>query len=218
MILGGKLMFRFSNNVFKVSYFISAMLPTYSLFLLIVLTSHIDKFGFQFENIYNFTMQKFLLLFSIVLLISGTICLFIIKQKLRKIIDSSKTKVEREVELTSVVNPGLREFLLGILVPTVSTFSLSDSPVTAIVSFLFFNVILFLFYGQSSDFFPNLGLFLFGYSLIEGILDGRKILVFVQSKEIKHVLNSKQKVVFMGTGSPTKEIVGVYLEKNDGDK
>ncbi|QOD85394.1 hypothetical protein IE337_04100 [Weissella viridescens] len=79
-------------------------------------------------------------------------------------IDPRKNKAQ----LSGEVNVGSREFLMGNLIPLISTFSIADSPYSSLCMFLVMQLTIYIFFKNSSDKLPNVSLSIVGFACYSG--------------------------------------------------
>lgn len=60
----------------------------------------------------------------------------------------------------------MREFLLSVLVPVLTTISIQGMPLTDFVSILILQILIYFYYANSNEYFPDLSLQLIKYSVI----------------------------------------------------
>lgn len=110
-------------------------------------------------------------------------------------------------------NSGSREFILGVLLPVVTTISVSDTPITGLVGVLLLQAILGYFYWNSNELFVNVPLMILGYSLVVGEQGEQSLLLFVQNGQLKSLLGKKVQFVFLGQSDGSNlGIVGGLVE------
>lgn len=114
-------------------------------------------------------------------------------------------------------NPGFREFILSVILPMMSTFSIDDYPLPTLVMVLAFQIFIFIFFLNSSDFFPNLSLFVFGYSVFivdqANSQDSNLKYVFGKTSNIDSIVNNHQQFQVVEIGEPKyNNNVGVINE------
>lgn len=197
-----------ASREFRSSYFISAQLPTYILAIIVLIIKHIEETGQLFPiDLFNFTSLKLTVLILILCILISICCLFGLNKRIKDVKEFRKSKSGgkngHKVELNGEYNEGMRDFLLSVLIPVVTTVSVFDSsPVTGIITCLILQVIMYIFFMNSSEYLPNLSLFLIKYSVIKG-KDSEK------DKEVILLVNKKNEVI--GTKN---EVQIIYFGKN----
>ena len=83
---------------------------------------------------------------------------------------------------------------------------------------IFLQFLIYLFYSNSSEYFPNLSLQLIKYSVINGRdnKEDRDIYLFVQSNQVSEIINRNEEFVYFGKRNKNSEI-GIIIkgEKNE---
>lgn len=157
--------------------------------------------NFKINSNYKLTFYAF-----IVLLLISVYSLF----KTKRIIEETK-KHSRALGTTNVLlkdqyNPGFREFILSVILPMMSTFSIDDYPLSTLLMVLFFQLFIYIFFLNSSDFFPNLSLFLFGYSVFivkkSDKTDSKLKYIFGKTSNIDSIINKDQQFKVIAIGEP----------------
>ena len=137
----------------------------------------------------------------------GIIISFVSLVKVKRIIknvqDYSNSLGKLRVKVTQRYNAGFREFILSFILPMISTFSITDYPCTTIIMIFLFQLAVFFFYMNSSDFFPNISLILFGFSVFQVISKDNSGIkyVFGKTKDIDKLIQSEQEVQVVKIGS-----------------
>lgn len=150
-------MFEGANWFYKISYFISSMLPAYILFSLRLL---IDlKFGTKV--IFGINIPWFLLA---VLAVGILFSVFIIKI-IKKANDSDENSRLIDVDHHSIIekNGDVVPFFAGVIFPLI--FFFENSVLASIFSFLGIQIIMFILVSKTSSIFPNIILLIFGYNV-----------------------------------------------------
>ena len=169
-------------------------------------------------NIYNTNKiiksatTSYWLVFVIFLVLSAlSFCCLL---KTRRIIDKtkqySKTFGTVKVYLKDEYNPGFREFILSVILPMISTFSIDDYPITTLIMICIFQLLIYIFFINSSDFFPNISLVILGYSVftVSSIISSKNTesnlkFVFGKNQDIDKVVRQKKyKFTVVEIGEP----------------
>lgn len=137
---------------------------------------------------------------------------------LKQTIDHSSIKQGSErnkpkADVSGQYNIGLREFLLSVLIPVITTMSIQDSPYTGLVSMILLQTMLYYFYKNSSEILPNLSMQLIGYSVVKAVdIDNcKEVELFVKTKRIDEVLLKRIEFIYLGS-EKNKSIIGITLE------
>lgn len=211
-------MFRSSRKGFQIYYFISSLLPIY-LFIIVFMFS--IKFKGRKDQIANFykinTNYKLVFYAFIFLFFVSVYCLFKVKRIIDETKKHSKTLGATSVSFKNQYNPGFREFILSVILPMMSTFSVDDYPFSTLIMVISFQLFLFMFFLNSSDFFPNLSLFLFGYSVFivdqTQKSDSKLEYAFGKTKDIDGIINKNQQFNVIEIGEPNySNNIGVIYE------
>lgn len=191
----------FNNNVsthFKISYFISSFLLCYIFLLIIMYVQYVEGSGRFFPNFeMMLTTKKVAFLVLGLLSIISFLSLFYVKKKIKESIEYLRSN-GRNGSVGYSYNNGSREFILGVLLPVVTTISVPDTPVTGIVSVLLIQFILGYFYWHSNELFVNVPLMMVGYSLVVGKENNQGILLFIENSQLKALLGKDIKFVHLG--------------------
>lgn len=200
-------MFRSSRKGFQIYYFVSSFLPVYLFIVVFMFSIRFKNNKEQIENFYKINSNyKFTFYVFIFLLLMSICCLL----RTKKIIDETK-KHSKVLGTTSVIlkeqyNPGFREFILSVILPMMSTFSIDDYPLSTLFMVLFFQLFIYIFFINSSDFFPNLSLFLFGYSVFivkkSNRANSKLKYVFGKTNNIDRIINKDQQFRVIEIGEP----------------
>ena len=126
-----------------------------------------------------------------------------VKHIIKNVQDYSNSLGKLRVKVTQRYNAGFREFILSFILPMISTFSITDYPCTTIIMIFLFQLAVFFFYMNSSDFFPNISLILFGFSVFQVISKDNSGIkyVFGKTKDIDKLIQSEQEVQVVKIGS-----------------
>ncbi|MCW6101532.1 hypothetical protein [Lactiplantibacillus plantarum] len=116
--------------------------------------------------------------------------------------NSSKTIGTSLVNIDDVYNQGFREFLLSIVLPMISTYPIIDSPIMSFTMVVILQILVYFFFINSSDIFPNLTLAICGYYIYTGSDNtGKKYFVFGRRKNIADILKSRVEAIPFSGGS-----------------
>lgn len=143
---------------------------------------------FKKVSIYNLKQNlDFNLVFLVFLafFICSILCLFSIKHAINETLNNSKSLGIKDVEIKDSYNSGFREFIFSVILPLMSTFSINDYPIATLVMVTVFQFIIYFFFINSSDLFPNISLVLLGYSFFYVSNDyGKSSLQYVLGKKV----------------------------------
>ena len=204
----------FNDNVsksFKLTYFISSFLLSYLFLIIIMYVQYVETNGKFFPDVQVLvTTKKIAFIFLIILSLCSLSSLIYVKSKISESRRYLRINSE-EGRLGYSYNNGSREFILGVLLPVVTTISVPEAHITGIVGLLLIQIILGYFFWNSNELFVNVPLILFGYSLVIGKKGNQDLLLFVQNKELKKLLGKNINFVYLGT--VTKSNLGIVGEE-----
>ena len=156
------------------------------------------KFFPDFQILVTTKKVAFIILSILSLYALSSLCY--VKRKISESRGYLRTE-SKEGTLGYSYNNGSREFILGVLLPVVTTISVPEAPITGIIGVLLIQIILGYFFWNSNELFVNVPLMLFGYSLVIGKKDDQELLLFVQNKELKRLLGKNINFVYLGTST-----------------
>lgn len=193
-------MFYGTRLFYKLSYFITAMSPTYVLFLLQLNSKFENE---VYINIFKFELNAYEILFIIILimLLIAIFLKFIIQRQLKFGRGNTMTITEMrdfEKEYIEEYNGNILSFLLGTVIPAVLIIETSIKE--AIMVFLVIQIIMFILISRSSEIFPNLMLIILGIDLCK-MINGKYLLLLNQEDD------QKRKVIQLGNPSKSKLFV-----------
>ena len=192
----------FNDNVskkFKLTYFISSFLLSYLFLIIIMYVQYVETNGKFFPDVQVLvTTKKIAFIFLIILSFCSLSSLIYVKSKISESRRYLRINSE-EGRLGYSYNNGSREFILGVLLPVVTTISVPEAPITGIVGVLLIQIILGYFFWNSNELFVNVPLMLFGYSLVVGKKDNQDLLLFVQKQDLQELLGKNINFVYLGT-------------------
>ena len=192
----------FNDNVskkFKLTYFVSSFLLSYLFLIIIMYVQYVETNGKLFPDFQILvTTKKIAFIILIILSLCSLSSLFYVKRKISESRDYLRINSE-EGRLGYSYNNGSREFILGVLLPVVTTISVPEAPITGIVGLLLIQIILGYFFWNSNELFVNVPLMLFGYSLVVGKKGNQDLLLFVQKQDLKKLLGKNINFVYLGT-------------------
>mgnify|MGYP001022288931 FL=1 len=192
----------FNDNVskkFKLTYFVSSFLLSYLFLIIIMYVQYLETNGKLFPDFQILvTTKKIAFIILIILSLCSLSSLFYVKRKISESRGYLRINSE-EGRLGYSYNNGNREFILGVLLPVVTTISVPEAPITGIIGVLLIQLILGYFFWNSNELFVNVPLMLFGYSLVVGKKDSQDLLLFVQKQDLKKLLGKNINFVYLGT-------------------
>ena len=192
----------FNDNVskkFKLTYFISSFLLSYLFLIIIMYVQYVETNGKFFPDVQVLvTTKKIAFIILTILSLCSLSSLFYVNRKISESRGYLRINSE-EGRLGYSYNNGSREFILGVLLPVVTTISVPEAPITGIVGVLLIQIILGYFFWNSNELFVNVPLMLFGYSLVVGKKDNQDLLLFVQKQDLKKLLGKNINFVYLGT-------------------
>lgn len=174
-------MFEGTTKWFKILYFLTAMLPAYLLFLLQIVDN------LEIKDIFNkVSYLEFIVAFGILNLFVFLIA-SILKRKLKETINTGLTREYKASTLVNSKNGDVVSFLLGVIFPSVVTFS--SNIYVSIIVFLLLQVLIYKLMVNSSNIFPNVLMIIFFkmniYEIeVTNIEDVRYIITFNQKRLI----------------------------------
>lgn len=197
-------MFRTSRKTFQIAYYLSSVLPVYLLLLIFMISIKIETLGFSWIYRYkNLNGYKIAFILCTICIIISFVSLVKVKRIIKNVQDYSNSLGKLRVKVTQRYNAGFREFILSFILPMISTFSITDYPCTTIIMIFLFQLAVFFFYMNSSDFFPNISLILFGFSVFQVISKDNSGIkyVFGKTKDIDKLIQSGQETQVVKIGS-----------------
>ncbi|WP_156892236.1 hypothetical protein [Jeotgalibaca sp. PTS2502] len=158
--------------------------------------------------------MKIIFILTFISLVLSFFSLLYIKNAFENVLKNSKSRTHRSAYITRNYNVGMREFLLSVLVPILTTISIQDMPITGYVSMVILQILIFFYYENSSEYFPNLSLQLIRYSVINAIdnKQNREVYLFTKSDRVSDIINGNQDFVYFGKLNRNSEI-GIILEE-----
>lgn len=206
-------MFNYSTAWFRFTYFASSFLPSYLFLLLILIVQHFELTGRILPLSWGISAMKVVFILTLTLLLLSIISLFYVKKALKNALKNSKSRTHRSAYITRNYNVGMREFLLSVLIPIMTTISIQDMPITGFLSMITLQILIYFYYANSSEYFPNLSLQLIKYSVINAIdnKQNRKVYLFTKSDTVASIVNANKDFVYFGKVNKNSEI-GITVE------
>lgn len=207
-----------STPIFRVSYYLSSFLPSYIFLLIILLVQHYESTSKFFPLTIKLTSTKLVFLLIFILFFLSVLSLLYVKRVLKNMPKNSKSRVVRNATISNNYNVGMREFLLSVLIPIITTISIQDSPITGLISMLFLQLILYLFFSTSSEYFPNVSIQLIKYSVLIAIdiKDDRDIYLFSKNENLSELINEKAEFIYFGNSNKNSQI-GLIIEEEKNE-
>ena len=192
----------FSNSTawFRITYFASSFIPSYTFLLLILIVQHFELTGEIMPVTWDISTMKIIFYSTLILLLLSICSLFYVKNALENVLKNSKSRTLRSAYITRNYNVGMREFLLSVLVPIMTTISIQDMPITGFISMLFLQILIYFYYTNSSEYLPNLSLQLIKYSVVNAIdsKQNRDVYLFAKSDAVSSLINGNKDFVYFG--------------------
>lgn len=206
-------MLRATNLKFRVRYFLSSLFPLYLLILLFGIVAKVESKNWNLKSINcQLTEYKCVILVIIFLVIISFISLWQVNAMINETSNRSAPYKYR-AKILGKYNQGFREFLLSTIIPLAFTISIEEKPITDLIMIMVFQVIIFEFFQNSSDIFPNLSLAIAGYTLFQAQLLDQKheryILVFGKTKDINKLLFTDIEFIYFQDSDFKNKNIGI---------
>ena len=200
--------FNYSTACFRIAYFVSSFLPSYTFLLLILIVQHFELTGEILPVTWDISTMGVIFYLTLFLLFLSIYSLIYVKKALKNVLKNSKSRTHKSAYITRNYNVGMREFLLSVLVPIMTTISIQDMPITGFVSMLFLQILIYFYYINSSEYFPNLSLQLIKYSVVNAVDNERKrdVYLFAKSDTISSLINGNEDFVYFGKLNKNSEV------------
>lgn len=232
-------MFRTARPFFKFCYYVSSLFLSY---FLIVVYIAITKFNIilkiisgrvsicEYLSLYNNQNNMVINCHPIALIsILVLLCLIaslgfsfwtkrLINRTILRDYRAYNTLTPEKFTIGDKYNVGFREFIMSVIIPVISMFSIVEQPIQTFVIIVIIQLITYYFYANSSDIFPNITLVFLGYTLFYGkkVDDGRNCYVFGLTKEVDSIILSERYVLPLGKqGATFKNYVGVIVKESE---
>lgn len=210
-------MFRASDKKFIVNFYLSSLLFPYLILLIYILISILqdNKYKLSLNIIMKSisTELKVAILVIFIAILYFAFCLKLIHGWIKDLNNYSSSLRPQKIYVESKYNEGFRDFIMSVLIPIISTFSITEHPISTLFFLFSLQLIIYFFYKNSSDIFPNISLTIFGYSVFSGINKNKKCYVFGRTKNIHKIVNSYQKAFFVGDPAYKNKNTMVIVEK-----
>ena len=207
-----------STKKFRISYYLSSFIPSYMFSLIILLVQHYETTSNFLPLTLKLTSKKVVFILILILFILSCLSLCYVKVVLKNISNNSSSRGIRQGYITRNYNVGMREFLLSVLIPIMTTISVQDSPITGLISMLFLQIILYLFYSNSSEYLPNVSIQLISYSVLIAIdtKDNREVYIFSKTEKVSDLVNGNTEFVYFGNINKNSQI-GLIIEWEENE-
>lgn len=200
-------MFDFKTSLkFRLAYFISSFLPSYIFIMIITYIQYIESSKRIIPSLV-ITSKKIVFIVLIFLTLIAFYSIYIILRKIKEEYDTFRTnRANQRGKLEKEYNSGIREFLLSVLLPLITTIFIDEKPISGLVSILLIQFTLMYFYFRSTDIFPNIPLLFTGYYIVKGKVGEKGILFFVPRKILLNVLGKEVYFAYLG-GSDSNTVI-----------
>ncbi|USS89855.1 hypothetical protein [Fructilactobacillus cliffordii] len=161
---------------------------------------------FNNNHLYIVTIIIFLLFIISLLCLKRTRCI------INNVKKYSNSIGQTTVKISDKYNTGFRDFIMSVLIPIISMFSIIDQPISTLIILLTIQFVTYKFYLLSSDFFPNISLAaISNYSVFIGEYKNRTVYVFGNTKDINIIINSQHHALDLEYENPNN-ILFVLIE------
>ncbi|MCF1843703.1 hypothetical protein FOF61_06585 [Lactobacillus jensenii] len=207
-------MFWSSRKSFRLFYYVSSLLPVYLFMLIFMIIIKIEN---QKAFLYHEKLYKIIFGLFIFCIFASVYCLLKTKSIIKRTTHFSKTYGTTKVILSDNYNIGFREFILSFILPLISTFSIDEYPIATISMIFLFQLLMYIFFISSSDFFPNIPLVLLGFSVFEvkttNSENSKLKYVFGKTKNIAEIMKDDKSYEVVEIGEPNYfNNIGVICE------
>lgn len=205
-------MFDFKTSlIFKLAYFLSSFLPSYVFILIITYIQYIESSKRFFPSLV-ISPKKIVFIILVLLTFIASFSLYIILRKIKQEYETFRSnRANQRGKLNKEYNSGIRDFLLSVLLPVITTIFIDEKPISGLVSIILIQSALMYFYFYSTDILPNIPLLFKGYYIVKGKVGDREMLFFVP-REI--LLNAFEKEVYFAyLGGSDSNTVIVKIEE-----
>lgn len=215
-------MFRSTRKLFKFCYYVSSLLPVYFMLLVFIPLAKLDENSYDISFQWHITPTKIVYFIIVSIFCISLLSLLKVRNLIEKVKEGSSTLGTTEVVIRAKYNNGFREFILSVILPMVSTFSILDLPIATLSIIIILQVFMYLFYSISSDFLPNIPLALAkGYSIFiaNPVISQEKdqenkgpYYILGKTSEIDGLIYTKQKISFISNTDYVNKNVGVIIK------
>ncbi|WP_428958133.1 hypothetical protein [Levilactobacillus brevis] len=206
-------MFRTTKSVFRNAYYLSSLLVPDGLLLIILLVGYSENNNWNIIDLFMICEFSILFWLCVIMLAISALAAYYVKRVLKETIGASKTLNAKKRHIGTKYNTGFREFLWSIIIPMISTYSIVDSPILSFTMILVLQTLVYFFYINSSDMFPNLALTFLGYSVYICVTEDKNdFFVFGKRKEIDNIIGKDKEVVPLSSITDKYNNVGVIKE------
>ena len=163
-------MFRTSRIMFRNAYYYSSLAVQNLLLVIILLLSYLESSKWTLKILFRNTGFIVLLFLCVGMSILSVLATIYVRYVFKGAKNASKSLGMRAMTISDDYNNGFREFLLSIILPMISTYSIVDSPVMSFTMIILLQLLVYFFFVNSSDMLPNLTLTISGYSVLDCII------------------------------------------------
>ncbi|CYU94178.1 hypothetical protein [Streptococcus suis] len=192
----------FNENVsfrFKLNYFLSSFALSYLFLLIIMYIQAAERTGRMVPMFCPILTARKITFFTLFLLFSVSLySLSYIKKKIEESTQYSIINGQNGGKIGLTYNKGSREFILGVLLPVVTTISVPETPITGLVGVVLLQIILGYFFLHSNELFVNVPLIMAGYSLVLGKYGHKELLLFVKNSQLNSLLGKNVRFIYLG--------------------
>ncbi|AZR97311.1 hypothetical protein [Streptococcus suis] len=192
----------FDENVsipFKLNYFVSSFALSYLFLIIIIYVQAAERTGRILPPISPiWTARKITFFILFLLFLVSLLSLLYIRQKIEESTRFSIVDGHNGGKTGYTYNKGSREFILGVLLPVVTTISVPETPITGLVGVVLLQIILGYFFLHSNELFVNVPLIMAGYSLVIGTYGDKELLLFVKNSQLNNFLGKNVRFIYLG--------------------
>lgn len=211
-------MFRETTTRFRRNYYQSCLIIPVGLLIIFIVVSSLEKNDFNLKVIFSHVLseKKFTFLFLIFIFLKCGWSLYALKKDIDDAFNRfNSNSSNSRCYIKNIFNPGFRDFLLSCLLPLMSTFSFSDFPLATVTMFCSMLGVMYYFYKNSSDFFPNLPLSVLGYTLFAAVqidtseAEPQEVYVFGDTNKISEFVLSERYISYLEKSDDKTKKIGI---------
>lgn len=205
-------MFDFKTSlIFKLAYFFSSFLPSYIFIIIITYIQYIESNKRLFPSLV-ITSKKLVFIILVLLTFIASCSLYIILRKIKQEYETFRSnRAKQRGKLNKEYNSGIRDFLLSVLLPVITTIFIDEKPISGLVSIILIQSALMYFYFYSTDILPNIPLLFKGYYIVKGKVRDREMLFFVPREILPNALEKEVYFAYLG-GSDSNTVIAKIEE------
>lgn len=205
-------MFDFKTSlIFKLAYFFSSFLPSYIFIIIITYIQYIESSKRLFPSLV-ITSKKLVFIILVLLTFIASYSLYIILRKIKQEYETFRSnRAKQRGKLNKEYNSGIRDFLLSVLLPVITTIFIDEKPISGLVSIILIQSALMYFYFYSTDILPNIPLLFKGYYIVKGKVGDREMLFFVPREILLNALENEVYFAYLG-GSDSNTVIAKIEE------